>query len=42
MPLGNAQSVRLHELKVGYFLEEGGAAVTSETGQTVGGTGQAG
>ena len=41
MPLGNAQSVRLHALKVAYFLQERGADVTSETAHTVGATAQA-
>lgn len=41
MPLGNARSVRLHELKVAYFLEERGADVTNETAHTVGATAQA-
>ena len=41
MPLGNAQSVRLRELKVAYFSQERGADVTSETAHTVGATAQA-
>jgi amidase len=41
MPLGDPAAVTLKEMRIAYFLEERGAAVTNETAHAVGATAQA-